>query len=115
MDLQLSLDGTYFITSSKDKCAKVRPQIPQIPFPLPFANRNPEQIHDSKNLQILKTFASETPLNSACITPLKPYVILGGGQDARSVTTTSARSGKFETRFWHRVFEEEMGRVKGHL
>lgn len=94
MDLQLSLDGTYFITSSKDKCAK---------------------IHDSKNLQIIKTFASETPLNSACITPLKPYVILGGGQDARSVTTTSARSGKFETRFWHRVFEEEIGRVKGHF
>jgi len=93
-DLQLSPDGTYFVTSSKDKTAK---------------------LHDSKNLQVLKTFTTETPLNSACITPARPYVIVGGGQDAMSVTTTSARSGKFETRFWHRVFEEEVGRVKGHF
>lgn len=93
-DLQLSPDGTYFVTASKDQTAK---------------------LHDSKNLQVIKTFASETPLNSAVITPLKPYVIVGGGQDARSVTTTSARSGKFETRFYHRVFEEEVGRVRGHF
>lgn len=93
-DLQLSPDGTYFVTSSKDKTAK---------------------IHDSKSLQVIKTFASETPLNSACITPIKPFVIVGGGQDARSVTTTSTRSGKFEARFYHRVFEEEVGRVRGHL
>lgn len=93
-DLQLSPDGTYFVTSSKDKTAR---------------------IHDSKNLQVIKTFTTETPLNSACITPVKPYVIVGGGQDARSVTTTSTRSGKFETRFWHRVFEEEVGRVRGHF
>lgn len=31
------------------------------------------------------------------------------------VTTTSLRQGKFETRFWHKVFEEEVGRVKGHF
>lgn len=93
-DLQLSPDGTYFVTSSKDKTAR---------------------IHDTKNLAVIKTFTTETPLNSACITPLKPYVIVGGGQDARSVTTTSTRSGKFETRFWHRVFEEEVGRVRGHF
>jgi len=32
-----------------------------------------------------------------------------------TVTTTSLRQGKFETRFWHKVFEEEVGRVKGHF
>lgn len=32
-----------------------------------------------------------------------------------SVTTTSSRAGKFESRFWHKLFEEEVGRVKGHL
>ena len=32
-----------------------------------------------------------------------------------SVTTTSIRQGKFEARFWHRIFEEEVGRVKGHF
>ena len=42
-------------------------------------------------------------------------VLLGGGQEAMSVTTTSLRQGKFETRFWHKVFEEEVGRVKGHF
>lgn len=42
-------------------------------------------------------------------------VILGGGQEAMNVTTTSARQGKFEARFWHKVFEEEVGRVKGHF
>lgn len=31
------------------------------------------------------------------------------------VTTTSIRQGKFETRFWHKIFEEEVGRVKGHF
>lgn len=31
------------------------------------------------------------------------------------VATTSLRQGKFETRFWHKVFEEEVGRVKGHF
>jgi translation initiation factor 3 subunit I len=42
-------------------------------------------------------------------------ILLGGGQEAMSVTTTSLRQGKFETRFWHKVFEEEVGRVKGHF
>lgn len=63
----------------------------------------------------MKVYSTETPLNSAVIAPLRPYVILGGGQDAMSVTTTSSRAGKFESRFWHKLFEEEVGRVKGHF
>jgi len=93
-DLQLSQDRTYFVTSSKDKTAR---------------------IHDTKTLMVIKTYSTETPLNSAALTPNRPYVLLGGGQEAMSVTTTSARQGKFETRFWHKVFEEEVGRVKGHF
>lgn len=93
-DLQLSTDGTYFVTSSKDKSAR---------------------LHRTQDLVVLKTFTTNTPLNSASITPVRPYVILGGGQDAASVTTTSQRQGKFEARFWHRVFEEEVGRVRGHF
>ena len=30
-----------------------------------------------------------------------------------NVTTTGARHGNFEVRFFHRVFEEEVSRVKG--
>ncbi|EKM79581.1 hypothetical protein AGABI1DRAFT_114107 [Agaricus bisporus var. burnettii JB137-S8] len=93
-DLQFSKDRTYCITSSKDKSAR---------------------IHDAKTLQVLKTFPTETPLNSAALMPNRPYVLLGGGQEAMSVTTTAARQGKFETRFWHKIFEEEVGRVKGHF
>jgi translation initiation factor 3 subunit I len=42
-------------------------------------------------------------------------VILGGGQEARDVTTTQARQGKFEARFYHKIFEDEIGRVRGHF
>lgn len=32
-----------------------------------------------------------------------------------SVTTTAARVGKFEARFFHSVYGHEFGRVKGHF
>ncbi|KAJ5459768.1 Eukaryotic translation initiation factor 3 subunit I [Penicillium daleae] len=93
-DLQFSPDHTYFITASKDKSAKLM---------------------SASNLAILKTYVADTPLNSASITPKKDYVILGGGQAAMDVTTTSARQGKFEARFYHKIFEDEIGRVRGHF
>lgn len=40
-------------------------------------------------------------------------VVMGGGQEAMNVTTTGARHGHFEVRFFHRIFEEEVARVKG--
>ena len=33
--------------------------------------------------------------------PRAQHVLIGGGQDARDVTTTSSRDGKFEARFFH--------------
>ncbi|KAF2010765.1 eukaryotic translation initiation factor-like protein 3 subunit [Aaosphaeria arxii CBS 175.79] len=93
-DLQWSQDRTYFITASKDKSAKILA---------------------ADSLEVLKTYTTDTPLNSAAITPVKDYVILGGGQAAMDVTTTSARQGKFEARFWHKIFAEEIGRVRGHF
>ncbi|KAJ7905883.1 WD40-repeat-containing domain protein [Mycena leptocephala] len=91
-DLQLSKDGTYCITSSRDKTAR---------------------IHDTKSLMVIKTYATETPLNSAALASTQPYVLLGGGLSAMMITTTS--HGQFETRFWHKVYEEEVGRIKGHF
>ncbi|KAK4194580.1 putative eukaryotic translation initiation factor 3 [Triangularia verruculosa] len=93
-DLQWNQDRTYFITASKDKTAK---------------------LITAKELEVLKTYVADTPLNSASITPKKEFVILGGGQAAMDVTTTSARQGKFEARFYHKIFEEEIGRVRGHF
>ncbi|KAI5291122.1 translation initiation factor eIF3 subunit [Ascosphaera aggregata] len=93
-DIQFAKDRTYFITASKDKTAK---------------------IISTRDLEILKTYVADTPLNSAAITPRKDFVILGGGQAAMDVTTTSARQGKFEARFYHMIFEDEIGRVRGHF
>ncbi|KAK3906737.1 WD40-repeat-containing domain protein [Staphylotrichum tortipilum] len=93
-DLQWSQDRTYFITASKDKTAR---------------------LISAKDLEILKTYTADTPLNSAVITPKKEFVILGGGQAAMDVTTTAARQGKFEARFYHKIFEDEIGRVRGHF
>jgi len=92
MDMQMSLDGTYFITASRDKSAK---------------------LIDSETLETIKSYVTHTPLNSAALLPDKPYLLLGGGQDAMNVTTTGTRQGQFEIRFWHKVFEEELASVKG--
>ncbi|KAK4447909.1 WD40-repeat-containing domain protein [Podospora aff. communis PSN243] len=94
VDLQWSQDRTYFITASKDKTSK---------------------LIAAKDLNVLKTYVADTPLNSAAMTYKKDFVILGGGQAAMDVTTTSARQGKFEARFYHKIFEEEIGRVRGHF
>ncbi|MCJ1346187.1 translation initiation factor eIF3 subunit [Peltigera leucophlebia] len=93
-DLQWAPDRTYFITASKDKTAKVI---------------------SARTLELLKTYVTDTPLNTAAITPKKDFAILGGGQPAENVTTTSSRQGRFEARFYHRIFEDEIGRVKGHF
>jgi len=93
-DLQKNKDGTMLVSSSKDNLAK---------------------LWDVDSLESLKTYTTERPVNSAAISPLYDHVVLGGGQEAMDVTTTAAKSGKFEARFFHMVFEEEFGRVKGHF
>merc|ERR1712241_1008752 len=70
---------------------------------------------DADTLEELKTYKTERPVNSAAISPIYDHVVLGGGQEAMNVTTTSTRIGKFDARFFHLVFEEEFGRVKGHF
>jgi len=94
VDIQASKDGTMFITASKDTNA---------------------MLWDSDTLEQLKVYKTERPVNSASISPLFDHVVLGGGQEAMDVTTSSTRIGKFDARFFHLVFEEEFGRVKGHF
>lgn len=92
--MQTSKEGIFIITASKDNTAK---------------------LFDAETLQLLKTYKTERPVNSAALSPILDHVVLGGGQDAMEVTTTSSRAGKFDSRFFHLVFEEEFGRVKGHF
>ena len=46
----------------------------------------------------MKSYPTERPVNSAAISPLKNHVVLGGGQEAMDVTTTTSKAGKFEAR-----------------
>lgn len=93
-DMQLSADGTMLVSASRDATAK---------------------LFDSESLMCLKTYKTERPVNSAAISPIYEHVVLGGGQDAMEVTTTSTKAGKFDSRLFHLVYEEEFARVKGHF
>lgn len=93
-DMQLNKDRTMFVTASRDTSAK---------------------LFDSESLMCLKTYKTERPVNSAAISPILDHVVLGGGQDAMEVTTTSTKAGKFDSRFFHLIYEEEFARLKGHF
>jgi translation initiation factor 3 subunit I len=92
--LTFNAEKTLMITASKDTTAK---------------------LIDPITLNVLKVYKTDRPVNAAVINPVQPHVLLGGGQDAMSVTVTAANAGKFETRFFHMIYNEEFGRVKGHF
>ncbi|KAJ7551197.1 hypothetical protein O6H91_06G004400 [Diphasiastrum complanatum] len=89
-----SADGSHFITGSQDKTAK---------------------LWDTRTLTLLKTYVTERPVNAAAISPLLDHVVIGGGQEASQVTMSDRRAGKFEAKFFHKIYEEEIGGVKGHF
>uniref|UniRef100_A0A915DXK8 Serine-threonine kinase receptor-associated protein n=1 Tax=Ditylenchus dipsaci TaxID=166011 RepID=A0A915DXK8_9BILA len=97
-DLQLSDDRSankgFIISSSADKTA---------------------QLHNARDLMELKKYRSGRPVNSAAISPVRDHIVLGGGEEARSVTQTAASSGQFEAKLYHLVYEEEFARFKGHF
>ncbi|XP_063687847.1 eukaryotic translation initiation factor 3 subunit I-like [Bolinopsis microptera] len=81
----------------------------------PVPKTPPAKLFDAKTFQFLKSYKTDRPVNSAAISPIKHHILLGGGQEAMEVTTSHTKSGKFEARFFHLIFEEEIGRVKGHF
>ncbi|XP_024031519.1 eukaryotic translation initiation factor 3 subunit I [Morus notabilis] len=92
--LAKSVDGSHFLTGSHDKSAK---------------------LWDTRTLTLIKTYTTERPVNAVAMSPLLDHVVLGGGQDASSVTTTDHRAGKFEAKFFDKILQEEIGGVKGHF
>jgi len=73
------------------------------------------KLYDVVDLKHLKTYQTDRPVNDAVISETKDHILLGGGQEAMSVTTTSSKVGKFETKFFHMIYEEEFGVVRGHF
>ena len=45
----------------------------------------------------------------------KYHIMIGGGQDARDVTTTKAKEGSFESRLYNMIYEEELTQITGHF
>merc|ERR1712232_362575 len=94
----INFDSEYFtlISSSKDCTAKLL---------------------DSRCCSIINTYQNDFPVNDAVIVPndVMNHVIMGGGIDAQSVTNVAARQNKFETKFCHKVFGDELGSIAGHF
>eukprot|EP00697_Spironema_sp_BW2_P010736 gnl/Spiro4/26096_TR13018_c0_g3_i1.p2 gnl/Spiro4/26096_TR13018_c0_g3~~gnl/Spiro4/26096_TR13018_c0_g3_i1.p2 ORF type:complete len:180 (-),score=43.67 gnl/Spiro4/26096_TR13018_c0_g3_i1:46-585(-) len=91
--INFSKDRNQFITSSYDLSAK---------------------LYDTRTCQLLKTYETEMPVNCAAISPLMDHILLGGGQEASKVTTDGAQ-GRFEVRFFHKIYEVELALLKGHF
>jgi translation initiation factor 3 subunit I len=87
-------EKSLLLTSSKDRTAK---------------------LWEVSSWELLLTYEADAPLNSVAFSPLREHIVAGGGQEAMSVTTSSADAGKFESRFYHMIFGNELGRVKGHF
>jgi len=92
--LSFSKDKMLFMSASTDKTAK---------------------LFESDTLELLKTYKHSEPVNTAAISPIKRHVIIGGGTAAQDVTTTAKKQTYFDTHFFHMVFEEELGTVRGHF
>ena len=92
--LSFNAEKTLLVSSSKDRTAR---------------------LWDVATWEELRMYQADAPLNGAAISPVREHVVAGGGQEAMSVTTSGADAGKFESRFYHMVFANELGRVKGHF
>jgi translation initiation factor 3 subunit I len=92
--MQLSGDRTMVLSASADRTAR---------------------LFDARTLKPIRTYRADRPLRAAALSPSMAYVIAGGGQDADSVTTTGARSGRFETLVFECVLQEQRAALNGHF
>ncbi|KAJ1492826.1 quinon protein alcohol dehydrogenase-like superfamily [Baffinella frigidus] len=114
---------SYDVASGEciDERCDVEMEIPDITFStdqmlfIAACKDNTATLYDTTTLEPLKTYKSDRPINSAAISPLMDHVVLGGGQSAADVTTTSSRAGKFQALFYHKIYETEVGKVGGHF
>ncbi|WVZ02265.1 hypothetical protein V8G54_023071 [Vigna mungo] len=111
--ISISGDSARFITRSADQSAKLWSvqtgnQLYSFNFDSPARSVD---FSVGDKLAVI----TERPVNAVPMSPLLDHVVIGGGQDASAVTTTDHRAGKFETKFFDKIFQEEIGGVKGHF
>ncbi|KAK4537191.1 hypothetical protein CDCA_CDCA11G3216 [Cyanidium caldarium] len=94
MDLKFSKDCQLFMTGASDSTAV---------------------LWDTHSMQTVRTFALDRPLNAVDLSPLLPHAVVGGGQEASEVTTTTGKAGKFSATLLHLAYGEAIGSVKGHF
>ncbi|KAJ9465741.1 Eukaryotic translation initiation factor 3 subunit I [Diplonema papillatum] len=94
--LRWDSDYTTLITSGWDKSSKLL---------------------DMRDVSTIKTYPNDFPVNDACILPtdVMNHICMGGGLDAQSVTNVSAHQNKFDIKFCHKVFGNELGAIAGHF
>eukprot|EP01059_Diplonema_ambulator_P022395 TRINITY_DN37689_c0_g1_i1.p1 TRINITY_DN37689_c0_g1~~TRINITY_DN37689_c0_g1_i1.p1 ORF type:complete len:336 (+),score=100.27 TRINITY_DN37689_c0_g1_i1:53-1060(+) len=95
---RISWDSEYctFVTAGWDKTAKLL---------------------DARDLSIIQSYQNEFPVNDAFITNnnVMNHVVMGGGLDAQSITNVASHQNKFDIKFMHKVFGEELGTTAGHF
>jgi len=72
-------------------------------------------LYNARTFEKLKTYKTGRPINACSISPIKDEVLLGGGQEARDVTTTAVDQRQFMSHFFDLVHENNIGLVKGHF
>ncbi|KAF2069870.1 hypothetical protein CYY_008810 [Polysphondylium violaceum] len=82
---------------------------------LTCSNDGTAKLYNTKTLENIKTFETGRPVNAAGVSPIKPHIILGGGQSAGSVTTSKVDASQFKVRFYHIVYGDELGSLNGHI
>eukprot|EP01060_Flectonema_neradi_P030977 TRINITY_DN459_c1_g2_i1.p1 TRINITY_DN459_c1_g2~~TRINITY_DN459_c1_g2_i1.p1 ORF type:complete len:337 (+),score=63.68 TRINITY_DN459_c1_g2_i1:72-1082(+) len=72
---------------------------------------------DGRDCSVIQTYNMAFNANEAVVVnnSVMNHVITGGGIDAQSVTNTGAHQNKFEMKFYHKVFGEELGGIGGHF
>jgi translation initiation factor 3 subunit I len=94
MGLQFNADRSLFVTASKDGFAR---------------------LFDARTFENLKTYNSGRPINTAALSPLKRHVLVAGGQEASTVTTTRVDPSQFHTAVYHMAHEKEIAALPGHF
>lgn len=112
---QLDLKNNSIINSEKihtSKITKLRPSNCRT-FLISSSVDSQAKIIDMENLNVMKTFVCEEPINSAVLFGTNDKLICVGGINARDVTQSKGKN-KFDTKFFDVITTEQIGYYTTH-